>query len=165
MVRHVGTRPRLRFTGGGRGLAVHAGARLLADLADATGSTAALSVAMPLTKVRQRGHGRGRVLADATVMIDIDATLVDARSDKQGAAGTYKGGFGFHPLVAYGASPCPQRPQHDPTRPPTHPPHHHTRTQPRSRLGECPIWRGQQRSRHRPCPPLRSTATQALLDI
>jgi Transposase DDE domain group 1 len=33
--------------------------------------------------------------------IDIDATLITARSDKEGAAGTYKGGYGFHPLHAY----------------------------------------------------------------
>ena len=33
--------------------------------------------------------------------IDIDATLVGAHSDKQGAAGNFKGGFGFHPLLAY----------------------------------------------------------------
>ncbi len=69
MVKHNGGRPRLRFTGGGRGLAVHAGARLLADLADNTGLTAALSEAMASTKVRDRGHDRGRVLADAAVMI------------------------------------------------------------------------------------------------
>jgi hypothetical protein len=31
----------------------------------------------------------------------VDGTLVDAHSDKQGAAGTYKGGFGFYPLVCY----------------------------------------------------------------
>jgi hypothetical protein len=35
------------------------------------------------------------------VCVDIDATLVTCHSDKQDAAGTYKGGFGFHPLVAY----------------------------------------------------------------
>ena len=34
-------------------------------------------------------------------VIDLDATLVDAHSDKQGAAPTYKRGFGFHPLLAY----------------------------------------------------------------
>ena len=167
MVKHTRTRPRLKFTGGGRGLAVHAGARLLADLADGTGLTAALSEAMDGTKQRDRGHDRGRVLADAAVMIadggeaicdiaalagqprlfgevaspstlcrtldaaaarveaikaaravarrrvwaagadpgfyviDIDATLVESHSDKQAAAGTYKGGFGFHPLMAY----------------------------------------------------------------
>lgn len=34
-------------------------------------------------------------------VIDIDATLVGAHSDKQQAAPTYKRGFGFHPLMAY----------------------------------------------------------------
>ena len=167
MVEHVSVRPRVGFTGGGRGLASHAGARLLADLADNVGLTAALSVAMAGSKLRDRGHDRGRVLVDAAVMvadggeaicdiaamaaqprlfgkvaspatlwralaaagedrvgqlkaaraearrrvwaaggdpgfcvIDIDATLVDSHSDKQGAAGTYKGGYGFHPLMA-----------------------------------------------------------------
>jgi hypothetical protein len=31
----------------------------------------------------------------------VDGTLLDAPSPKQGAAGTYKGGFGFYPLLAY----------------------------------------------------------------
>jgi hypothetical protein len=39
--------------------------------------------------------------ADGLLVIDVDGTLLDAHSDKQGAAGTYKGGFGFYPLVAY----------------------------------------------------------------
>ena len=34
-------------------------------------------------------------------VIDIDATLVNSHSDKDGAAGNYKGGYGFHPLVAH----------------------------------------------------------------
>ena len=34
-------------------------------------------------------------------MIDIDATLIGAHSEKEGAAGNFKGGFGFHPLLAY----------------------------------------------------------------
>jgi len=34
-------------------------------------------------------------------VIDIDATLVGAHSDKEGAAPTWKRGFGFHPLLAY----------------------------------------------------------------
>lgn len=34
-------------------------------------------------------------------VIDIDATLVNAHSDKQDAAPTWKRGFGFHPLLAY----------------------------------------------------------------
>jgi hypothetical protein len=38
---------------------------------------------------------------EGLLVIDVDATLVTAHSDKQGAAGTYKGGFGFHPLAAW----------------------------------------------------------------
>ncbi|HUC03941.1 MAG TPA: IS1380 family transposase [Acidimicrobiales bacterium] len=34
-------------------------------------------------------------------VIDLDATLVGAHSDKEGAAPTYKQGFGFHPLMAF----------------------------------------------------------------
>ena len=36
-----------------------------------------------------------------TLTIDIDATLITSHSDKEGAAGNYKGGYGFHPLMAY----------------------------------------------------------------
>lgn len=35
------------------------------------------------------------------VTIDLDATLLVAHSEKDGAAGTFKGGFGFHPMLAY----------------------------------------------------------------
>jgi hypothetical protein len=55
-----------------------------------------------------RAHARARAWAvggDPEVellVIDADATLVLAHSDhKQGAAGTYKHSFGFHPLLAY----------------------------------------------------------------
>ncbi len=34
-------------------------------------------------------------------VIDIDGTLVNAHSDKQGAAPNYKHGFGFYPLMAF----------------------------------------------------------------
>ena len=34
-------------------------------------------------------------------VIDFDATLITAHSDKTGAAATYKRGFGFHPLLAF----------------------------------------------------------------
>ncbi|MGH2990791.1 MAG: IS1380 family transposase [Solirubrobacterales bacterium] len=33
--------------------------------------------------------------------IDLDATLIQSHSEKEGAAGNFKGGFGFHPLLAY----------------------------------------------------------------
>ena len=35
------------------------------------------------------------------LVLDIDATLVTAHSDKEGAAPTYKRGFGFHPILCY----------------------------------------------------------------
>jgi len=35
------------------------------------------------------------------VVIDMDATLVTAHSDKEGAAPTWKKGYGFHPLAAW----------------------------------------------------------------
>ncbi len=168
MVKRRRRRPAVKVTGDGTGVANHAGTRLLADLADAVGLTAALSDAMAPTKQRRRGHDRGEVLVDLAVaiadgaetisdlavlrdqpalfgtvashptawrtlaaidgdvmeriktaraaaranawaagadpgfyVIDIDATLVNAHSDKQDAAPTWKRGFGFHPLLAY----------------------------------------------------------------
>ncbi|HWC25864.1 MAG TPA: IS1380 family transposase [Solirubrobacteraceae bacterium] len=38
--------------------------------------------------------------APAEVIVDFDATAITAHSDKELAAGHYKGGFGFHPLIA-----------------------------------------------------------------
>ena len=35
------------------------------------------------------------------LILDIDASLLIAHSEKEGAAGDYKGGFGFHPLLCY----------------------------------------------------------------
>ena len=56
---------------------------------------------------RARAEARARVWdvtgAPRRVVLDIDATLVTAHSDKEGAAGTYKGGYGFHPLVCFEA--------------------------------------------------------------
>jgi hypothetical protein len=40
-------------------------------------------------------------LAPERVTIDLDATLLGAHSEKEGAAGNFKGGFGFHPMLAY----------------------------------------------------------------
>jgi len=37
----------------------------------------------------------------ARVVLDLDATLITSHSDKQEAAGNYKGGFGFHPMLCY----------------------------------------------------------------
>lgn len=39
--------------------------------------------------------------AAAPLMIDLDATLIEAHSDKERAAPTFKRGYGFHPLWAF----------------------------------------------------------------
>ncbi|MBT2430495.1 transposase [Streptomyces sp. ISL-112] len=160
----------------------HAGARLLADLADATGLTAAYSAALRPLRPRGTGHDPGRIATDLAVMLadggeaiadlavlrdqgevfgavastptawrlladtdertltalrsaraqareiawlqaveqgedipavraagrmlpglvlDLDATLVACHSEKDQAAPTYKGSFGFHPLLCF----------------------------------------------------------------
>jgi hypothetical protein len=175
-------RPRITVTADGQGVASHAGARLLGDLADATGLSAAFCDALTGLRQRRSCHDPGRVLVDVAVMLadggvaisdlavlrdqpglfgsvastatawrildgvdeqtltrlrharavarerawllraeagrdipastaggrgwpglvlDVDATLVEAHSDKQGAAGHFKGGFGFHPVLVF----------------------------------------------------------------
>jgi Transposase DDE domain group 1 len=44
-------------------------------------------------------HGGGRIWPGLRVMLD--ATLVTAHSEKEAAAPTFKGGFGYHPLTAW----------------------------------------------------------------
>ena len=39
--------------------------------------------------------------APESLTIDVDATLITAHSEKERAAGNYKGGYGFHPMQAY----------------------------------------------------------------
>jgi len=52
---------------------------------------------------RARAQARARAwaagAAPAEVILDFDATPITAHSDKEHAAGHYKGGFGFHPLL------------------------------------------------------------------
>lgn len=148
------------------GLVSHAGTALLAELADRTGLTKALSGALAPTRERRSQHDPGRVVRDLAltlcdggdcvsdlaaprgqqrlfgpvasettahrvlksidhglleamrkaravarkrawaagvrperIVLDIDATLVTSHSEKEQAAGNWKGGFGFHPLL------------------------------------------------------------------
>jgi hypothetical protein len=52
-------------------------------------------------------HGRARARfwelrgVPGRLTLDVDATLVTAHSEKEQAAGNYKGGYGFHPLQVY----------------------------------------------------------------
>jgi Transposase DDE domain group 1 len=157
----------------GRNLITHAGAALLAELADRSGLTAHMSAAMEDCGISWHTHDPGVVLThlavaiadgadclsdldalrrqsalfgpvasvptawralDATasvelrrieaavaaarekvwaaappggsIVIDFDATLLDAHSDKQDAAPTYKHGYGFHPLGTWCDTTC-----------------------------------------------------------
>jgi len=65
----TGSRPKIVAVADGRGVVGHAGARLLADLADATGLTSGLSEALGPLRVRQSGHDPGRVAVDLAVML------------------------------------------------------------------------------------------------
>jgi hypothetical protein len=166
----------------GRGVASHAGARLLADLADAAGLSASFADALGGLRVRRSGHDPGRVLTDLAVMLadggeaisdlavlrdqpalfgpvastatawrvlagvdeqvldrirsaraaarerawllraeggrpvsastaggrdcaglvlDVDATIVVCHSEKEQAAATFKGTYGYHPLLVW----------------------------------------------------------------
>ncbi|MEU5095092.1 IS1380 family transposase [Streptomyces sp. NPDC020996] len=181
-VQAIGLRPKVHVSADGSGVVGHAGARLLADLADATGLTAAYCAALRPLRPRGTGHDPGRIAIDLAVMLadggeaiadlavlrdqgevfgpvastptawrlladtdertltalrsaraqarevawlqaaaqgegipavraagrmlpglvlDLDATLVTCHSEKDQAAPTYKGGFGFHPLLCF----------------------------------------------------------------
>ena len=45
--------------------------------------------------------GTGGHRSGGQVILDLDATLVTAHSDKEGAEPTYKRGYGFHPMCAF----------------------------------------------------------------
>jgi len=154
----------------GAGLVSHAGAAVLAEVADRSGLTRELSGALGGLRERRGRHDLGRVIRDLAVMladggdclsdlravrdqqplfgpvasdttafrlidriasdpqllealraararararawelgarpgrivIDVDATLIGAHTEKEGAAVDFKGGFGFHPLLGY----------------------------------------------------------------
>jgi hypothetical protein len=68
---------------------------------DAIAADPALLQALRAARARARENGWNAGAAPERIVIDIDATLIGAHSEKEGAAGTFKGGFGFHPLLAY----------------------------------------------------------------
>jgi hypothetical protein len=68
-VKVTGTRPRIKVTADGQGVAGHVGSRLLADVADATGLTHHFGDALAGLRQRRRGHDRGRVAVDLAVML------------------------------------------------------------------------------------------------
>jgi hypothetical protein len=68
---------------------------------DRIASTPGLLDALADAHAGAREHVWELAGAPERVTIEIDATLVTSHSEKEGAAGTFKGGYGFHPLMAY----------------------------------------------------------------
>jgi len=68
---------------------------------DRVASEPGLSDALRAAHARARERVWDLTGAPERLTIDLDATLITAHSDKEGAAGTFKGGYGFHPLLAY----------------------------------------------------------------
>jgi hypothetical protein len=67
---------------------------------EAVDDAALLRIASARAAARKRSWAAG--MDPGFYVIDLDGTLVDSDSDnKQGAAATYKKGFGFYPLMAY----------------------------------------------------------------
>jgi hypothetical protein len=70
-------------------------------LIDAIASDSALLDGLRAARARAREHAWKAGAAPEQIVIDVDATLITAHSEKDGAAGASKRGFGFHPLLAY----------------------------------------------------------------
>lgn len=69
MVKATGTRPKIVVSADGRGVVGHAGARLLADVAEVTGLTEACGDALAGLRQRRGVHDPGRVAVDLAVML------------------------------------------------------------------------------------------------
>lgn len=75
--------------------------RLIARLAeDCEAALAAISTARAAARERV-WNWAGAPVQNGRVVIDLDATLLDAHSEKQEATSTWKKGFGFHPLLGF----------------------------------------------------------------
>lgn len=65
----TGTRPKIFVSADGPGVVAHAGARLLADVAEATGLARACVEAMAGVRQRRGRHDPGRIVVDLAVML------------------------------------------------------------------------------------------------
>jgi Transposase DDE domain group 1 len=71
--------------------------RVVDEIASSPGLLDALAAA----HARARAQVWKLTGAPERVTVDIDATLLTSHSEKQGVAGTFKGAYGFHPMLAY----------------------------------------------------------------
>src|ERR687892_2535197 len=99
----------VEVTADGAGLVSHAGAALLAQVADKLGLTRALSLRLAAVKKRRRGHDPGRVIRDLAVMLSNGGECVSdlgAVRDQQalfGAVGVDATGVPVVAPVSFGA--------------------------------------------------------------
>ncbi len=68
-VTHAGRQITVEVTSDGEGLVSHAGSALLAQVADKSGLTRALSQGLGPLQLRAGSHDRGRVVRDLAVML------------------------------------------------------------------------------------------------
>lgn len=68
--------------------------------ADAVATGSALRAARASARAKVWGH-RSPFIDNDTIVIDLDATLIGAHSEKELASPNYKRGFGFHPMMAF----------------------------------------------------------------
>jgi hypothetical protein len=70
-------------------------------MVDRIASTPGLLDAVRVAHARARARFWELHGAPQRLTLDVDATLITAHSEKEKAAGNYKGGYGFHPLQVY----------------------------------------------------------------
>lgn len=70
---------------------------------DAIGRDPELMGALRMARrvARERAWDAGAEPGEGPLFIDLDPTLIEAGSEKEGAAPTFKKGFGFHPMLAF----------------------------------------------------------------
>jgi len=68
---------------------------------DELGGVEGIAGARADARARVWAQAGGPPLVDGMVVLDVDATIVTAESDKVGAAGTFKKTYGHHPLLCY----------------------------------------------------------------
>jgi predicted lysophospholipase L1 biosynthesis ABC-type transport system permease subunit len=70
-------------------------------LIDRIGNEPELLHALRVARARTRERVWELGVRPSRIVIDIDATLINAHTEKEGAAVNFKSGFGFHPILAY----------------------------------------------------------------